>query len=149
LRRLDHREYNNTVRDLLGDASRPADRFPADLDAEFFYRRAGLVSSQDYSTIRDAAEALGALVEKDAATLAPCPGTDQEGCARKFIVSFGLRAYRRLIGSCGGYFKTGRALNFPNAPHNKLLATLVTAMGFPVQGFGAAGKEGTLPELSM
>jgi hypothetical protein len=76
LHRLDHREYNNTVRDLLGDASRPADRFPADLDAEFFYRRAGLVSSQDYST-------------------------------------------------------------------------LVTAMGFPVQGFGAAGKEGTLPELSM
>src|SRR5438477_8889929 len=28
LRRLTHSEYNNTVRDLLGDYSRPADRFP-------------------------------------------------------------------------------------------------------------------------
>jgi len=28
LRRLTHSQYNNTVRDLLGDFSRPADRFP-------------------------------------------------------------------------------------------------------------------------
>src|SRR5262249_8847773 len=28
LRRLTHSQYNNTVRDLLGDYSRPADRFP-------------------------------------------------------------------------------------------------------------------------
>src|SRR6266545_8362819 len=28
LRRLTHSQYNNTVRDLLGDHSRPADRFP-------------------------------------------------------------------------------------------------------------------------
>src|SRR5262245_55962452 len=30
LRRLTRREYNNTVRDLLGDTSRPADQFPLD-----------------------------------------------------------------------------------------------------------------------
>jgi hypothetical protein len=53
-----------------------------------------------------------------------------------------------MIGSCGGYFKTGRAVNFAGQPHNKLLASIVTGMGFPVAGFGAAGKEGTLPELS-
>ena len=28
LRRLTHSQYNNTVRDLIGDYSRPADRFP-------------------------------------------------------------------------------------------------------------------------
>jgi hypothetical protein len=96
LRRLDRREYNNTVRDLLGDASKPADRFPPDLDTDFSFRRAGLVSSQDYATIRDAAEALAAAVEKNLATLAPCSG-DEDGCARKFITGFGLRAYRRPL----------------------------------------------------
>ena len=29
LRRLTHSQYNQTVRDLLGDQSRPAERFPA------------------------------------------------------------------------------------------------------------------------
>jgi hypothetical protein len=96
LRRLDRREYNNTIRDLLGDASRPADRFPPDVDGDFSFRRAGLVSSQDYATIRDAAEALAAAAEKNVATLAPCSG-DEEACARSFITGFGLRAYRRPL----------------------------------------------------
>src|SRR5262245_3063219 len=30
LRRLNRTEYNNTVRDLLGDSTRPADSFPVD-----------------------------------------------------------------------------------------------------------------------
>ena len=97
LRRLDNREYNNTVRDLLGDTTRPADRFPSDRDTEFTYRHAGLVSSQDYSTIQDAAEALAAAAEKNVATLAPCAGTPEETCARNFATSFGLRAYRRPL----------------------------------------------------
>jgi hypothetical protein len=54
-----------------------------------------------------------------------------------------------LIGSAGGYFKTGRVLRFPNEPHNKLLASIVNAMGYPVTSYGAAGKEGTLPALSQ
>jgi hypothetical protein len=56
-----------------------------------------------------------------------------------------------LIGSAGGYFKTGRAVKYPtNHPHNKLLATIVTAMGYPVQSYGGvAGREGILPELSQ
>ena len=54
-----------------------------------------------------------------------------------------------LIGSAGGHFKTGRVIRFPDpTPHNKLLASIVTGMGYPVTGYGAAGKEGTLPELS-
>lgn len=56
-----------------------------------------------------------------------------------------------LIGSAGGYFKTGRAVKYPtNHPHNKLLATIVTAMGYPVDSYGGvAGREGILPELSQ
>ncbi len=54
-----------------------------------------------------------------------------------------------MIGSAGGYFKTGRVVRFPDpTPHNKLLASIVTGMGYPVTGYGAAGKEGLLPELS-
>ena len=55
-----------------------------------------------------------------------------------------------LIGSAGGYFKTGRVVKYPEKhPHNKLLATVVTAMGYPVDSYGGvAGREGILPELS-
>jgi hypothetical protein len=53
-----------------------------------------------------------------------------------------------LIGSCGGYFKTGRVVKYDNLPHNRLLASLCNAMDVPVTSYGAAGKEGTLPELS-
>jgi hypothetical protein len=94
LRRLDRREYNNTVRDLLGDTTRPADRFPSD-KGEFLFRVAGPVSSQDYSTLRDAAEALA--TGANVGMLAPCTGGDEEACARTFITGFGLRAYRRPL----------------------------------------------------
>ena len=97
LRRLDQREYNNTVRDLLGDTTRPADKFPSDKDSEFAFRHPGLVSSQDFATIQDAAEAMGALAEKNVATLAPCAGGAEEACARTFATTFGLRAYRRPL----------------------------------------------------
>jgi hypothetical protein len=111
LRRLDRREYNNTVRDLLGDTTRPADKFPSD-KGEFLFRLAGPVSSQDYSTIREAAETLAASA--NVATLAPCAGGDEEGCARTFATDFGLRAYRRPlvareVDSLVQLYKEGRA----------------------------------------
>jgi hypothetical protein len=66
-----------------------------------------------------------------------------------------------LIGSCGGYFKTGRVVKFGSwvgkagnyytsqsgVPHNKLLATLGDAMGVPMTGFGPMQYAGLLPEL--
>ena len=51
-----------------------------------------------------------------------------------------------LIGSCGGYFKSG-VVRYSKTPHNKLLATLCNAMDVPVTGYGAPGYSGTLPEL--
>jgi hypothetical protein len=65
-----------------------------------------------------------------------------------------------LIGSCGGYFKTGRTVKLgnwanknneywngdSNVPHNKLLATLSNAMDVPAMAFGE-GYAGTLDEL--
>ena len=65
-----------------------------------------------------------------------------------------------LIGSCGGYFKTGRTVKLgnwanksgeywngdSNVPHNKLLASLSNAMDVPAASFGE-GYAGTLDEL--
>ncbi len=51
-----------------------------------------------------------------------------------------------LVGSCGGYFKTG-VQRYTKTPHNKLLATLCNAMDLPVTGYGDPKYTGTLPEL--
>jgi hypothetical protein len=53
-----------------------------------------------------------------------------------------------LIGSCGGYFKTGRVLKYSKTPHNRLLASLCNAMDVPVAEFGAKGYGGALTELT-
>jgi hypothetical protein len=67
-----------------------------------------------------------------------------------------------MIGSCGGSFKTGRNVRLgtwagkPGAywaqdsgvPHNRLLASIATAMDVPRSGFGLAAYAGTLPQLS-
>jgi len=42
-----------------------------------------------------------------------------------------------LVGSCGGYFKSGGLVQrYTKTPHNKLLATLCNAMDVPVTGYG-------------
>jgi len=41
-----------------------------------------------------------------------------------------------LGGSCGGVFKTGRAVNFGGKAHNGLLISLANAMGVPTETFG-------------
>jgi hypothetical protein len=96
LRRLTHREYNNTVRDLLGVTTNPADAFPLDVDGGFLFHRAGLVSTLDASTLRDAAEAL--VKTLDIAKLLPCmPSGGEDACAASFISSFGAKAFRRPV----------------------------------------------------
>jgi uncharacterized protein DUF1552 len=52
-----------------------------------------------------------------------------------------------MVGSCGGYFKTGQVVRYMKQPHNKLLATICNAMGLMVPGVGAPQYAGTFPEL--
>lgn len=55
-----------------------------------------------------------------------------------------------LGGSAAGYFKTGRYFKFPSAtPHNRLLLSLLDAMGAPRTSFGgpAYGVDGPLASL--
>jgi hypothetical protein len=52
-----------------------------------------------------------------------------------------------MVGSAGGYLKTGQVVRYSKQPHNKLLATICNAMGLMVPGVGAAQYAGTFPEL--
>jgi hypothetical protein len=98
LTRLTRREYNNTVRDLLGDASRPADDFADDHDRTFLFRRSGLVATQDAELLRDGAEQLAKSALAKLSELLPCaPASGEDACAAQFITSFGLRAFRRPL----------------------------------------------------
>jgi hypothetical protein len=59
LRRLTNEEYNNTIRDLLGDPSRPADAFPPDeVVAGFENNTVSPVTQALVERYADAAEAL-------------------------------------------------------------------------------------------
>jgi Protein of unknown function (DUF1592)/Protein of unknown function (DUF1588)/Protein of unknown function (DUF1595)/Protein of unknown function (DUF1587)/Protein of unknown function (DUF1585) len=100
LRRLTNREYNNTVHDLLGDTTLPANQFPSDRDKTFAFRRAGDLAVQDATLLRTAAEVLATAAVPKAVSgmLLPCdPATGEDACARLFIAKFGLRAFRRPV----------------------------------------------------
>jgi hypothetical protein len=125
LRRLGRREYNNTVRDLLGDTTRPADQFPPDRDEGFTFRRSGLVAVQDATVIRAAAESLAAAAIRKLPELLACDAAamGETACARQFVTTFGLRAFRRPLAGpeidrLMALYNTGRGtlrLAFPDA----------------------------------
>jgi hypothetical protein len=99
LRRLSRAQYNNTVRDLLGDSSRPADAFLVEEIPGSFAGSAALAQASPAAVeqYRTAAERLATTAVTNLATLLPCqpqPATE-ESCARAFIADFGLRALRR------------------------------------------------------
>ncbi len=102
-RRLTHSQYNNTVRDLLGDPSRPASRFPPEDFADGFRNQVRMQALppllvEAYSS---AAERLAwnAFRSGDSNGLIPCrPSSANDlDCRDKFLQSFGLRAFRRPL----------------------------------------------------
>jgi hypothetical protein len=100
LRRLTQSQYNNVVRDLLGDTTHPADAFPPDETVGVFSNNAAsqtvpALLAQAYFT---ASEALAqkALTNKNA--ILPCnPASGEDACARQFVQTFGKKAYRRPL----------------------------------------------------
>lgn len=103
LRRLTHSQYNNTVRDLVGDFSRPADRFPPE---DFVNGFKNQLSTQGMPPLL--AEAYSAAAEKlalnafragDVNGLVPCkPASAADAkCRDRFVRGFGARAFRRPL----------------------------------------------------
>jgi hypothetical protein len=103
VRRLTHSQYDNTVRDLLGDYSRPAVHFPPEDYVDGFKNQAqyqGMTPLlvEAYSTAAEKL-ALNAFRAGDINHLIPCKpvsATDVK-CRDLFVRSFGLRAFRRPL----------------------------------------------------
>jgi len=137
--RLNRVEYNNTIRDLLGDGSSPADSFPSDQDsAKSGYLAGGAIASNDASRLLDATEALATTAMGKLAALLPCKSVpaapaDQDGCAKQFVTQFGKRAFRRPLSpdEANGFnaFYTAQRMagtDFPNSMRLMISAMLLS-----------------------
>nr|WP_276604734.1 DUF1592 domain-containing protein [Nannocystis sp. RBIL2] len=99
---MNRREYDNTVRDLLGADGRPAQAFPAEEEALGFNNNADalVVTSLLAEGYLGAAEALAEEAVKDLPALLRGCDVKTEGedaCAEQFITEFGRSAYRRPL----------------------------------------------------
>jgi hypothetical protein len=106
LRRLTRFEYNNTVRDLLGDTTSPANLLPAEeLGNGFGNDAAGqAVSSllaEQYASVAEGIAARATATPMALTRLAACGGAvtpaSEEACARTIVEGFTPRAFRRPL----------------------------------------------------
>jgi len=102
-RRLTHSQYDNTVRDLLGDYSRPALHFPPEDYVDGFknqlrYQSMPPLLVDAYSTSAEKL-ALNAFRAGDINGLVPCKptGAGDIKCRDQFVRTFGSRAFRRPL----------------------------------------------------
>ena len=104
VRRLSRDEYDNTVRDLLGETSRPGSKLlPEDIyepfDNDFTLQSATtpLIDALE-ALARDISAATIADPTRKAMVLGCAPAGPQDtDCMRSFIASFGRRAFRRPL----------------------------------------------------
>jgi hypothetical protein len=103
LRRLTRFEYSNTIRDLLGVETRPADALPGEELGNGFGNDADAlgVSRILIDGYRTIAHELASNATKDPASLSVLmgcnPTIDESTCASKFISDFGARAFRHPL----------------------------------------------------
>lgn len=99
LRRLTNAQYNNTVRDLLGDVTAPANSFPPE---DYIHGFKNQYEGQSLTPLL--VEAYSAAAEKlarnafrggDTRGLIPCKPSP--ACRGQFVRSFGLKAFRRPL----------------------------------------------------
>ncbi|HTM11639.1 MAG TPA: DUF1592 domain-containing protein [Bryobacteraceae bacterium] len=103
VRRLTHSQYDNTVRDLLGDYSRPATHFPPEDYVDGFknqtrYQGMPPLLVDAYSTTAEKL-ATNAFRAGDINGLVPCKATGPGDikCRDQFVRTFGGRAFRRPL----------------------------------------------------
>jgi hypothetical protein len=104
VRRLTHSQYNNTVRDLVGDQTRPADRFPPEDFVNGFKNQSAAqdippLLAQAYANAAERLARSAFLGGRDENGLIPCkPRSAADAqCADKFVRTFGARAFRRPV----------------------------------------------------
>ncbi len=103
IRRLTHMQYDNTVRHLLGDSTRPSRKFPSE---DYVHGYTNQASAQVITPAL--AELYGQVAERlannvfrygDEHGLLPCePASPADrACARAFVDDFGAKAFRRPL----------------------------------------------------
>ncbi|WP_437930814.1 DUF1592 domain-containing protein [Sorangium sp. So ce291] len=102
LRRMTRFEYNNTIRDLLGDDSAPADAFVIEEEALGFNNQAAALGVTQLlaEQLMKASEAIAARAAQDLERLLDgCDPAAQgpEACAAELIERLGKRAFRRPL----------------------------------------------------
>jgi hypothetical protein len=104
LRRLTIDEYNNTLRDLLGDNSRPGvlllpmdARTPFDNDYAEQVASQALVEGAELLAADASARLLADPERRDTVVGCVPSGPDDEACFRAFIERFGRQAFRRSL----------------------------------------------------
>jgi Protein of unknown function (DUF1592)/Protein of unknown function (DUF1588)/Protein of unknown function (DUF1587)/Protein of unknown function (DUF1595)/Protein of unknown function (DUF1585) len=102
LRRLTNTQYDNTVRDLVQDFSRPATRFPTEDYVNGYKNQYEALSISPVlaEAYGNAAErvAAGAFRRGDSRGLYPCEANDASpACGKRFVEEFGQRAFRRPL----------------------------------------------------
>lgn len=98
---LTRAQYDNTVEDLFGDATKPASSFPPENEVQGFTNNttAHQATPLGVEKYLEAAEGVAArAVATRLASLAPCaPGQDAAGCGRAFVRNVGLQVFRRPL----------------------------------------------------
>ncbi len=161
LRRLTRDEINNTLRDLLGDSTSPADVLPAESRGENGFSDAGVVSTNDVGYLLQMAERAGRGAAGKLAAIVDCDpvAIGEQACVQRFVTKFGRRAFRRPLAdrevmSLVGYFgevKTALKMPFLDSVRVVLEAMLLSP-SFLYQselGAGPARMEGDLIRLSQ
>jgi hypothetical protein len=102
LRRLTNNQYDNTVRDLLKDFSRPATQFPTEDYVNGYKNQYEVLSISPVlaEAYGNAAERIAAAAFRrgDSRGLYPCdPKDDRGACGRRFVDEFGRLAFRRPL----------------------------------------------------
>ncbi len=152
IRRLSAWEYDNTIRDLLGDDSHPAAAFPQEGGSGFDNNAdvAGVtrLMAQKYL---DASEGIASRAVADLGTLLPCdPAAGEErACIEQWVEGFGLRAWRRPLtaderAAMLGLFDEVRASeDLPSATSLVLQAFLQSPHFLYRVELGIPGEQGT------
>ncbi len=99
LRRLTHTQYNNTVRDLLGDQTAPASQFPPEDYVNGFKNQyqAQNLSPLLIEAYGNAAERLARNAFRGGDTRGLIPCKPSAACRARFVREFGLKAFRRPL----------------------------------------------------
>jgi hypothetical protein len=100
LRRLNDRQYRNTVVDLFGGAIEPSAHFPETASDQGYTNDpdANTVSLMNAEDILLAAEGAAAQAVDQLDAILPCdPAPDEGACAAAFVDDFAARAFRRPL----------------------------------------------------